>query len=99
MTASIRLAKKNYVTNSVKQSNGQTGDACIWKSLKCLMPQKEKSVKISHIQKDDHEIDDKTEIADCFNNHFINIGRKIQGSVAPPVDGHGNDNQGKLTFC
>ena len=44
MTASIRLAKKNYVTNSVKQSNGQiTGD--IWKSLKCLMPQKEKSVK------------------------------------------------------
>ena len=30
------------------------------------MPQKEKSVKISHMQSDDHEIDDKIEIAVLF---------------------------------
>ena len=96
VTACIRLAKKDYVTNSINECNGQTGD--IWKSLKCLMPQKQKSVKISHIEKDGHEIDDKSEIANSFNNHFINIGRKIQRSVAPPVDDYQNENQGKLHF-
>ena len=96
VTACIRLAKKNYVTNSINECNGQTGD--IWKSLKCVMPQKQKTVKISHIEKDGHEIDDKTEIANSFNNHFINIGRKIQRSVAPPVDNYQNGNQENLPF-
>ena len=79
VTSCIRHDKKNYVSQTINKSNCQSAD--IWKSLKCLMPQKCNSVKIPSIMKDDHNVTDKTEIANSFNNHFISIGRKIQERV------------------
>ena len=98
VTACIRREKKNYVTNTINRSNGQSAD--IWQSLKCLMPKKVNSVKIPCIKKDKYNVTDKTEIADSFNNHFIDIGRKIQERVAISDDGCENKNilSEKLSF-
>ena len=88
VTACIRQAKKNYITRSINETNGKSGD--IWKSLKCLMPQKHNSVKIPHIEIENNMIDEKIEIADCFNCHFINIGQTVQESIVT-LDDHGQN--------
>ena len=72
--------KKNYFNETLRE-NSHTPKQ-LWKKLKELVPSKiTKSSKVQRIQVKDPEVTDKKQIADYFNDFFINIGRKLASQI------------------
>ena len=79
VTSQIRVAKKNYISNSIESCKGKSGD--VWKSLQYVLPKKNKSCAVTQIKHEGNDVSDKKEIAELFNSHFVSIGKKIQGNI------------------
>ena len=79
VTSQIRVAKREYISASVKSCQGQSGD--IWKALQCILPQKNKSCGINQIKDNGVEINDKNIVAEKLNCYFANIGKQIQNTI------------------
>ena len=102
VTSEIRRAKREYITSSIINCNGKSGD--VWKSLKFVLPNKCETERIMQVEIENKEINDKEEIAECFNTHFTNVGKTIQENIESNTQVQNDDclqntdNQNNLHF-
>ena len=76
VTAKIRQAKADFITKSVKLSNGNSQQ--IWKSLKTLMPSKTDRGEIICMESENGVTRNMQDIANTFNKFFVDICLSIQ---------------------
>ena len=69
VTAKIRRAKADFITKSVKLSNGNSQQ--VWKSLKTLMPSKNDKGEIICMESENGVTRNKQDIANNFNTFFV----------------------------
>ena len=75
------LEKKNYFSEALRETSHSPKQ--LWKKLKELVPSKKtRSSKVQRIQVKDLEVTDKKQIADFFNDFFINIRRKLASQIS-----------------
>ncbi len=76
----IAKSKSNYYNSYFK--NNQSNIKNIWKGIKSIIALKPfKSSVPSKIIVDNSELTDSKSIADAFNNHFINVSRKLTSTI------------------
>ena len=80
VTAEIRKAKREHITNKIKTSSSQTGD--VWQSLSYVMPKKKSSERILEIERDGKRHRDRKAIAENFNNYFVDVGKTLQKGIS-----------------
>ena len=76
VTKKIRKAKADFIVKSVEVSKGNSKQ--IWKSLKTLMPSKKDNENNIVIEDHNGILQNREEIANRFNNFFVDIGVSIQ---------------------
>ena len=75
VTSAVRKAKRNYITKKINSAKDSSKE--IWDSLKYLTPNKKNSRPINSLTINDLPTRGK-ELANAFNDFFINIGRSVQ---------------------
>ena len=88
VTKEKRQSKKSYFAAQFDRNKHTT--SAIWKSIRSLVnlkPGKKSSIKL--IDDDQNIISDAKTIANIFNDHFSNLGAKVQQKI-PTVDGNYN---------
>ena len=72
--------RKTYYTRKIEDSKGDMKS--IWKILKHAMNRGSKaSTVIDTVFVEGQELTDKKQIPEAFNNHFVNIGDKLVGTL------------------
>ncbi len=70
-----KLALKNYFTEKCTSNSGPTRD--FWQTVKPYFSKKSKQTETIQLQVDGKIISDPTEVAEVFNNHYLNIASQI----------------------
>ena len=83
LTSVIRTAKYNYFKNSFRNCISDTRQT--WKLIKRLLGQQKFTPMIKRFLVEGREITDSSEIAEEFNNYFVNIADKLDAQL-PKVD-------------
>ena len=96
----IRDLRKTYYTRKIEESKGDLKST--WKILKHAMNRGNKaSTVIDTVFIEGQELTDKKQIPEAFNNHFVNIGDKLAGTVEQtdtcPMDNIAETN-GRFSF-
>jgi hypothetical protein len=73
----IRQVKKSYYTSTIKENRNDGKQ--LWKIIKSILPSKAYQ-SIKDVNVDGEVISDPKEVANTFNNFFINIGQKLAQS-------------------
>jgi hypothetical protein len=71
----MKIANTDYYHQYFKTDSGKSKE--IWKSINELMARNANSDEISHLTCNDRVISDSTDLTECFNNHFAEIGLKL----------------------
>ena len=96
----IRDLRKTYYTRKIEESKGDLKST--WKILKHAMNRGNRaSTVIDTVFVEGQELTDKKQIPEAFNNHFVNIGDKLAGTVEQtdtcPIDNIAKTN-GRFSF-
>ena len=75
----IRSAKRQYVSQSVGNNKGNP--SAMWKSLKCILPNKKKNTSISKLVDSGKDITGYKNIATHMNDYFTNIANKRKEKI------------------
>ena len=68
----IKTAKKNYQYTKCNEVKGNIKGS--WKVINSLLNKRKQNINTSYFFQDGNEINDNKEIAEAFNNYFVNIG-------------------------
>lgn len=74
VTSMTRTAKRLYVTKMIRDNKGNP--SAMWKSLRCVLPNKKKNTSISKLVVSGKEVTGYKNIATHLNDHFTNIANK-----------------------
>ena len=96
----IRNLQKTYYARKIEESKGDLKST--WKILKHAMNRSNKaSTVIDTVFVEGQELTNKKQIPEAFNNHFVNIGDKLAGTVEQtdtcPIDNIDETN-GRFSF-
>ena len=73
VTSMIRLAKRMYVLKSVRDN--QNNPSAMWKSLRCILPNKPKASPITKLVDNRSEVTGYKKIASHLNDYFANVAK------------------------
>ena len=71
----IKTAKKNYQYTKFYEVKGNIKGT--WKVINYLLNRRKQNINTSYFFQDGNEINDNKEIAEAFNNYFVNIGSSL----------------------
>ena len=71
VTSTLHRLKTEYIKISVKTNSGDSGK--IWKTLRCVIPNKRGDTSIHSIKVEGVDIKDDMKLANSFNEYFTNI--------------------------
>ena len=78
VTLKLRQAKKQYF--NIKFDKVKDNIKSTWKVINNLLNKKRQHLKIDSLEYEDKIISNKHDIANSFNNFFVDIGKKLQDS-------------------
>ena len=76
VTSTLHRLKTEYIKNSVKRNSGDSGK--IWKTLRCVIPNKRGDTSIHSIKVEGVDIQDDMKLANSFNEYFTNIVGRLK---------------------
>ena len=74
------LAKTNYYRDKIALQKDNPKDA--WKTINNLLGRTRNSTVVNELKLNDRKIDSPEELAEAFNNYFINIGPSLAHEMA-----------------
>jgi len=78
VTTLVRKAKTEFYTNGIKENHGNARG--MWRLLKGLLPKCSQN-SITSLYINDTLVSNFQQIADCFNDYFIEIGTKLSQQI------------------
>ena len=83
LTKILRIEKKNYYRQKLEECKANTSET--WKILNTIIGKRKSEAKYSNefIVDNDRVTLDNEEIANHFNNFFVNIGTILSNSIEP----------------
>ena len=79
VTAKRRKFKREYVTRTILENTGNSGE--IWKLLGKILPSNKKHDSLKSLNINGRDITDSKEIADYMNDYFANITKKLKDTA------------------
>ena len=79
VTGTLRKAKASYYKAQFEKVKHDPKAA--WKTINQILNRKQMCQEINAVKTQNGEISDPTELAECFNNYFINVGPDIAKTI------------------
>ena len=95
VNVAMRSAKKVYFHDKIKECSQSTDVKKSWNLINALLSRNKKATNVNELHINDSVVVDDTQIADAFNEYFVQIGSELAAEVgdltSQPTNGLHND--------